>query len=89
MKLSRTTYIDDEPFDELDARIKQGPVSVPKVMHSFKPSAASRFERLQLMPPPTETSVVATRALGKEFKTLVKLQGEGKLPFYLDPNTDR
>lgn len=42
-----------------------------------------------MMPPPTGTSVVASRALGKEFKEIVKLQERGELPFYVDPESDR
>nr|XP_031859462.1 uncharacterized protein CI109_005108 [Kwoniella shandongensis]KAA5526534.1 hypothetical protein CI109_005108 [Kwoniella shandongensis] len=86
-KLKRTTYIDDEPDDETDYKILH-PDPPPAPIKSFKPTLKSRIGRIQQMPPPSETSVVASKALGKEFKTLVKAQGEGKLPFYVDPETD-
>ena len=81
-KLVRTTYADDMPDDEEDKEIiRPSPI--------FTPSPKSRFDRLQTMPPPSETTSVASRALSKEFKGLIKLQVEGKLPFHIDPETDR
>jgi Uma2 family endonuclease len=67
-KLIRTTYVDDEDDDETDQKIFQPP---PRVK-LFEPSPATRFARLQLMPPPTSTSTTATRTLSKELKTVVR-----------------
>ena len=85
-QLLRTTYVDDQPDDVDDGKLL-GLAASPKPV--FVPSHPSRFSNLQLMPPPTATSIVATRALSKEFKSLVKQQSEGKLPFYMDPGSDR
>jgi hypothetical protein len=38
----------------------------------FEPSPKTRFDKLQLMPPSTETSVIASKALRKGFKDLIK-----------------
>lgn len=84
-QIPSSTFIDTEPDDETDSRILQPAISKA----TFDPSPPSRFERLQLMPPPTETSVSASKTLGKEFKSLVTLQEENKLPFYISPDTDR
>jgi hypothetical protein len=76
---------DMESDDETDAKIFNPIGLQPK----FTPSPESRFEKLQLMPPPTETSVIASKTLAKEFKSLVRLQNENALPFYIDPEGDR
>jgi hypothetical protein len=39
------------------------------------------------MPPPTETSITASKTLQREFKTII--QTEDDLPFYVDPEADR
>jgi hypothetical protein len=54
---------------------------------AFEPSPADRFARLRLMPPPTETSITASKTLQREFKTII--QTEDDLPFYVDPEADR
>lgn len=79
--------IDDdmESDDETDAKIFK-PV---EVQPRFNPSPDERFEKLQLIPPPTETSVIASRTLAKEFKNLVKLQNGNALPFYINPESER
>jgi hypothetical protein len=82
-QLERMTFIDTEANDEMDAGILDPPKS------SFVPSPEERFLRLRLMPPPTETSIVASRSLQKELKALIKLQREDKLPFYINPDTAR
>ncbi|WVQ77891.1 hypothetical protein IAR50_007596 [Cryptococcus sp. DSM 104548] len=85
-KLAPTPYKDTQPDDEFDSNIINPPL--PKIINGFKPTLESRLPNLQLMPPPTETSVMASKALGKEFKACIKAQGEGKLPFHADPNSD-
>jgi len=81
-QLSTVILMDDEEDDETDTNLLKPPVS------SFIPSPPERFAKLDLMPPPTETSTVASKALQKEFKSLVKLQTNDVLPFYIDPGTD-
>lgn len=83
-KLSKKKHTDKSVDDEEDAKIMG-----VDLKSTYKPSPQSRFDLLQLMPPPSGTSVVASKALGKEFKNLIKLQEEGQLPFYLNPDTDR
>lgn len=84
-QLEATPFVDNEPDDTVDADILR-PTPVKPV---FKPSSASRMRKLQVMPPPIETSTVATRTLQKEFKNLIKLQEENSLPFYIDSDTER
>ncbi|WVQ99753.1 hypothetical protein IAU59_006895 [Kwoniella sp. CBS 9459] len=55
---------------------------------AFVPSPQTRFERLELLPPPSENSIVASKTLAKEWKTLIKSQEAGELPFYVDPDRD-
>ena len=81
-QLVKLSFIDKEEDDETDAKLLKAPAP------SFIPSSAERFAKLRLMPPPTETSSVASKALHKEFKSLVKLQERDELPFYVDPGTD-
>ena len=81
-KYTKYEFFDEEPDDADDARFLPSPVR-------FTPSPQSRFQRLELMPPPSATSTMATRALQKEFKAVVKAQKDGELPFYIDPDTDR
>ena len=81
-QLVKVSFIDKEEDDETDAKLLKAPTP------SFIPSSSERFEKLRLMPPPTETSSVASKALQKEFKSLVKLQEKDELPFYIDPGTD-
>ena len=78
-------FVDTEPDDQIDSQILNPAVPKP----TFSPSEASRFDKLQLMPPPTETSVSASKTLQKEFKNLIKLQEQNQLPFYINPDTDR
>ncbi|WVF71109.1 hypothetical protein IAT40_005906 [Kwoniella sp. CBS 6097] len=104
-KLTRTTFIDDEPDDLADQAVMDPP---PAPLHTstsssaaqietqqsqkglpvFKPSPQARFDRLERLPPPSETSVVASKTLGKEWKALLKSQEAGELPFYVDPDRD-
>jgi hypothetical protein len=79
-KLKKKKFVDKEEDDEGDAKIYAASTI------KFTPSDKTRLNRLQLMPPPQSTSVSATRALGKEFKELVRLQDQGELPFHLDPD---
>jgi ubiquitin-conjugating enzyme E2 Q len=81
-QLVKMAFIDEEEDDETDAKLLKAPAP------SFMPSSSERFAKLRLMPPPTETSSVASKALQKEFKSLVKLQEKDELPFYIDPGTD-
>jgi ubiquitin-conjugating enzyme E2 Q len=81
-QLVKASFIDKEEDDETDAELLKAPAP------SFIPSSPGRFAKLRLMPPPTETSSVASKALQKEFKSLVKLQEKDELPFYVDPGTD-
>jgi ubiquitin-conjugating enzyme E2 Q len=81
-QLVKASFIDKEEDDETDAKLLKAPAP------SFIPSSPGRFAKLRLMPPPTETSSVASKALQKEFKSLVKLQEKDELPFYIDPGTD-
>lgn len=83
--LQPCAFVETETDDECDAKIFN-PVPVRPV---FTPSPATRFNRLQMMPPPIETSTVASKALGKELKNLVRLQEDNVLPFYINPDTDR
>lgn len=76
---------DLESDDETDAKIFR-PV---QLQPQFQPSPEERFEKLQLMPPPEETSITASKTLAKEFKSLVQLQNENALPFYINPETNR
>ena len=79
------SYNDEEP-DLLAEQTILG--TVPKKW-AFERSPQSRYDRLELMPAPIETSIVASRALGKEFKALVKQQqSEEGLPFFIDPEND-
>jgi ubiquitin-conjugating enzyme E2 Q len=82
-QLKRMTFIDKEADDEMDAGILNPPSS------NFTPSPEDRFAKLELMPPPTETSTVASKALQKEFKALIGLQRANSLPFYINPDTER
>jgi ubiquitin-conjugating enzyme E2 Q len=81
-QLVKVALVDKEEDDETDAKLLKAPAP------SFIPSGPERFTKLRLMPPPTETSSVASKALQKEFKSLVKLQERDELPFYIDPGTD-
>jgi len=81
-QLIKVLFEDKEEDDDTDAKLLKAPTP------SFIPSPAERFAKLRLMPPPTETSSVASKALQKEFKSLVKLQERDELPFYIDPGTD-
>jgi hypothetical protein len=81
-QLVKVAFKDNEPDDETDSNLLKPPAPI------FTPSAPSRFAKLELMPPPIETSTVASKALQKEFKSLVKLQEKDALPFYVDPGTD-
>jgi ubiquitin-conjugating enzyme E2 Q len=81
-QLIKALFVDKEEDDEIDAKLLKAPAP------SFIPSSPERFAKLRLMPPPTETSSVASKALQKEFKSLVKLQEKDELPFYIDPGTD-
>ena len=81
-QLVRVAFDDPELDDETDSKLLKPPAP------TFIPSPPDRFRRLNLMPPPTETSSVASKALQKEFKNLIKLQIENALPFYIDPGTD-
>lgn len=85
VQLKQASFVDTEPDDATDADILKPAPSKPV----FKPSPASRIQKLQLMPPPIETSTIATKTLQKELRNLVKLQDQNSLPFYLDPDTDR
>lgn len=76
---------DMESDDETDAKIFNPVELRPK----FTPSSEERFDKLQLMPPPTQTSLIASKTLAKEFKGLIKLQNENALPFYINPETER
>ncbi|WVW84288.1 hypothetical protein I302_106319 [Kwoniella bestiolae CBS 10118] len=87
-KLTRTTYIDGDANDETDQDIFNPPPPPPKPLVLFKPSPQSRYDRLEMLPPPTETSVVANKALGKELKAVVKAQEEGTLPFWVNPDVE-
>jgi ubiquitin-conjugating enzyme E2 Q len=86
-KFIRTTYVDDNEDDADDAKIYVEPESKRKVA-TFVPSDRARLDKLQLMRPPSEMSVVASRVLGKEFTALIKLQDEGKLPFYVNQEVE-
>ncbi|KAL7422062.1 hypothetical protein Q5752_003837 [Cryptotrichosporon argae] len=81
-KLHAVRYDDKEPNTPDDEAVVQPPAP-PKPKRNFTPSDAERFKGLALMPPPKETSGVATKALGREMKELVKRQEEGSLPFWL------
>jgi hypothetical protein len=73
--------VDKEEDDETDRNLLKPPSC------SFTPSDPQRLLKLDLMPPPIETSTVASKALQKEFRSLIKLQKEDALPFYIDPDT--
>jgi hypothetical protein len=92
-KLERTSFVDTEPDLPEDQNILHPASPVPPIpsdsINVLIPSSPRRFERLDLMPPPSETSVTASRALGKEFKECITLQTEGKLPFYMNPESER
>lgn len=82
-KLSKELYTDTQENDTLDAKIlasSLGPI--------FTPSPKERYDRIELLPPPNETSTSATRLLGREFKGIVDSQLKGGLPFWIDPETD-
>jgi ubiquitin-conjugating enzyme E2 Q len=81
-QLVKVAFIDQEPDDETDSKL------LKPIAPTFIPSPPERFSKLNLMPPPTETSSIASKALQKEFKNLIKLQNENALPFYIDPGTD-
>jgi len=81
-QLLKVLFVDTEEDDETDAKLLKAPTP------SFIPSSPERLANLRLMPPPTETSSVASKALQKELKSLVKLQENDDLPFYIDPGTD-
>lgn len=84
-RLGRASYEDTEPDLPAEQRICG---TEPK-KSAFERSPQSRYDRLEVMPAPVETSIVASRALGKEFKALVKQQLEtGDLPFFIDPEND-
>ncbi|ODO08329.1 hypothetical protein L198_00053 [Cryptococcus wingfieldii CBS 7118] len=85
-KFAPTPLYDTQPDDELDANIINPPL--PKPVDHYVPTLEARLPNFQLMPPPTETSIVASKALGKEFKACIKAQGEGALPFHVDPDND-
>nr|XP_019007506.1 uncharacterized protein I206_07767 [Kwoniella pini CBS 10737]OCF46287.1 hypothetical protein I206_07767 [Kwoniella pini CBS 10737] len=88
-KLIRKRFDDKEPDDQTDREILHPPVPPPKQKETmFRPSPPTRYGRLERLPPPTETSIVASKALGKEFKSIIKAQQEGDLPFWVDPDTE-
>ncbi|WWC88980.1 uncharacterized protein L201_003895 [Kwoniella dendrophila CBS 6074] len=87
-KLKRVAFTDKDPDDETDHDILYPPPPLSKTKIYFKPSPQSRYDKLERLPPPTETSVVASKALGKEFKAVVKAQDNGELPFWVNPDTD-
>ena len=91
-KLQPVRFVDREKDDEQDQKIlswTERPKTPPKVIKLFEPSPQSRLDRLQLMPPPSANSTVASKHLAREFKTLVTIQKEGNLPFHIDPENDR
>ncbi|WRT66695.1 uncharacterized protein IL334_003656 [Kwoniella shivajii] len=91
-KLKRTKFKDNDPDDKTDRDILHPPANSSKAAkcneNGFNPSPQSRYEGLELLPPPSETSTVANKSLGKEFKALISAQEEGGLPFYINPDTD-
>ncbi|WWC62233.1 uncharacterized protein I303_104829 [Kwoniella dejecticola CBS 10117] len=84
-KLTRTKFVDKEPNDQTDHDILHPP---KKQKIDFKPSPQSRFHKIQLLPPPKDTSVVASKAIAKELKAIVKAQAEGDLPFWINPDVE-
>ncbi|OCF31971.1 hypothetical protein I316_06356 [Kwoniella heveanensis BCC8398] len=107
-KLTRTTFVDDDPDDPADQAIVNHPPSRQqssnvfngssagktnmqpnkKILPAFVPSPQARFDRIELLPPPSENSVVASKTLAKEWKALLKTQEAGELPFYVNPDSD-
>ncbi|EIW65961.1 hypothetical protein TREMEDRAFT_74889 [Tremella mesenterica DSM 1558] len=84
-KLTPATFVDNDPYDSTDEAI----LSPLPLQPTFTRSDQARYDRLGRMAPPEDTSLVATRALSKEFKTLVRQQESGEnLPFYLDREGD-
>ncbi|WVR06740.1 hypothetical protein IAU60_003775 [Kwoniella sp. DSM 27419] len=94
-KLEPVAFVDDDPDDVTDHAIfhpaanKTDTVQGNRPKTGFDPSPSSRFEKLELLPPPTETSIVATKTLGKELKALIETQEHGELPFYIDPDGEK
>lgn len=82
-------FLDDEEDDEEQQALLRSPLPPPPNKVVFEPSPHTRYERLTLMPPPTETSTLASKALQREFKQVVTLQQKGELPFYVDPENPR
>jgi hypothetical protein len=81
-QLVKVTFVDTEPDDETDAKLWKVPIP------SFIPSGPERFAKLRLMPPPTDNSTIASKALRKELRNFIQLQKEDSLPFYINPETD-
>ncbi|WVQ80119.1 hypothetical protein IAT38_002220 [Cryptococcus sp. DSM 104549] len=86
-KLKPSRLKDTSPNDATDHKILHPPPP-PAPVKVWEPTLHARLRGIPIMPPPVENSVVASKALGKEFKALVKAQAEGKLPFYVDPEGD-
>jgi hypothetical protein len=86
VKLERANIEDTDPHDDEDATLL---AHLKPIAMKFKPSPQSRLDRLDLMPPPTSSSVTASKTLAREIKSIVKLQSTNQLPFYLDPETEK
>ncbi|KAK4684001.1 ubiquitin-conjugating enzyme E2 Q, partial [Tremellales sp. Uapishka_1] len=85
-KIEARKMNDKAPNHPEDVEILSYMPTIPPKL--FEPSPAARLKRLQIAPPPTDSSVTASKVLGKEFKGLIKQQGEGRLPFYIHPDND-
>lgn len=77
-QVEKAAFVDGEPYDADDA----------KLLARFQPSEASRFDKLERMPAPRETSITASKTLARHFKELVHAQNHGDLPFHIDPASE-
>lgn len=87
-KLAPARFIDTQPDSPSDAAIYSYVEPKPKREVMYSPAPKSRYAKLHMMPNPTYTSTMATKAIMKEHKATMAAQGEGELPFWLVPDGD-
>lgn len=60
-----------------------------KKTHRYTPAGDDIYKQITLLPPPSETSPQATRAIMRELKATMAAQGGGELPFWVKEDSDR
>jgi hypothetical protein len=87
-KLAPARFTDTQPDTQSDAAIYTYVEPAPKREMWYSPAPRSRYAKLHMMPNPTYTSTMATKAIMKEHKATMKAQEEVALPFWLVSDGD-